>query len=110
MVLPLVHSGRQAVAPEARKSAAPGGRKTQAPRGERRRKSWRATNIVVGSLLVAGLLVAGALVRTRGPSRPASTGSASSRSVGTGVVVWRGTIGAPDRRCARDDPGRQPAK
>jgi len=63
------------------------GAKDHSTRGERRRKSWRATNIVVGSLLVAGLLVAGALVRTRGPSRPPSTGAASSGSVGTGVVA-----------------------
>jgi serine/threonine protein kinase len=66
------------------------GAKDQSTRGERRRKSWRATNIVVGSLVVAGLLVAGALVRTRGPTRPPSTGGAPSGSVGTGVVAGGG--------------------
>jgi serine/threonine-protein kinase len=54
--------------------------------GPRRRKSWRTTNIVVGSLLVAGLLVAGALVSTRGPSHLTSSGGAPTGSVGTGTA------------------------
>jgi serine/threonine-protein kinase len=54
--------------------------------GARRRKSWRATNIIVGSLLVAGLLVAGALVRTGGPSHLTSKGGAPTGSVGTGAA------------------------
>jgi hypothetical protein len=62
------------------------GPKDQSTRGERRRKSWRATNIVVGSLLVAGLLVPGALVRTSGPSHPPSRGAVSTGSAGTGGV------------------------
>jgi serine/threonine-protein kinase len=62
------------------------GAKDPSPGGARRRKSWRATNIVVGSLLVAGLVVAGALVSTRGPSHLPSKGSASTGSVGTGAA------------------------
>jgi len=62
------------------------GAKRRRARGVRRRKSWRATNIVVGSLLVVGLLVAGALVSTRGPSQPGSSGGASTASKGTGAV------------------------
>lgn len=69
-----------------------GGTKSRKSRREaplRRRKAWRRTNVVVGSLLVAGLLVAGALVRTpaeqtsgrsagsdRGPTAPARSPTA----------------------------------
>jgi eukaryotic-like serine/threonine-protein kinase len=50
-------------------------RKAQRAQSGRRRKSWRATNIVVGSLLVAGLLVAAALVRADRPPSKAPGGT-----------------------------------
>jgi serine/threonine protein kinase len=62
------------------------GEEDPSAQGARRRKSWRATNIVVGSLLVAGLLVAGALVSTRGPSHLTSKGGGPAGSVGTGTA------------------------
>jgi serine/threonine-protein kinase len=69
-----------------RKGRTTRGTEDPSTQGARRRKSWRATNIIVGSLLVAGLLVAGALVRTSGPSHLTSKGGAATGSVGTGAA------------------------
>ena len=82
------HGARQTSVPRSADGAASPavGAKRRRARGARGRKSWRATNIVVGSLLVVGLLVAGALVRSLGPSQPASSGGASTPSRGTGAV------------------------
>jgi serine/threonine protein kinase len=69
-----------------RKGRTTRGTEDPSSRAARRRKSWRATNMVVGSLLVAGLLVAGALVRTSGPSHLPSKGGGPTGSVGTGAA------------------------